>query len=64
MTDASVSHNYLINAPVNVEVYSEPSGPTTNPGYRQHHTYRAGELIPLVIGGQSVAAIAARDLLV
>ena len=47
-----------------VEVYSEPSGPTANPGYRQHHTYRAGELIPLVIGSQSVAAIAACDLLV
>jgi Uma2 family endonuclease len=47
-----------------VEVYSEPSGPAANPSYRQHHTYRAGEVIPLVIGGQSVAAIAVHDLLV
>ena len=62
---AGIAAYWIINlVDTQVEVYSEPSGPTADPCYRQHHTYRAGEVIPLVIGGQSVAAIAVRELLV
>ena len=62
---AGIAAYWIINlVDMQVEVYSEPSGPTTNPGYRQHQTYRAGEVVPLVIAGQSVSPMAVRDLLV
>ena len=62
---AGIAAYWIINlVDLQVEVYSEPSGPTVNPGYRQHRTYRAGEVVPLVMGSQSVAVIAVRDLLV
>ncbi|MCY2994127.1 MAG: Uma2 family endonuclease [Planctomycetota bacterium] len=62
---AGIAAYWIINlVDMQIEVYNEPSGPTANPGYRQHHTYRAGELLPLVIVRQSVAVIAVRDLLV
>ncbi|NLF69387.1 MAG: hypothetical protein GX575_10080 [Candidatus Anammoximicrobium sp.] len=46
-----------------LEVYSDPSGPAANPGYRQPQTYRTGEALPLVIGSQNAGSIAVRDLL-
>lgn len=62
---AAIVTYWIINlVDVQVEVYSEPSGPAITPGYRQHHTYRTGEVVPLVIAGQNVAPIAVRDLLV
>lgn len=62
---ARIATYWIVNlVDMQVEVYSDPSGPTASPGYRQHQTYRAGEVLPLVIAGQSVGPIAARDLLV
>ncbi len=62
---AGIATFWIINlVDMQVEVYSEPSGPIANPGYRQHQTYRTGEVIPLVIAGQSVVSVPVRDLLV
>ena len=62
---ARIATYWIVNlVDMQVEVYSDPSGPTTNPGYRQHQTYRAGEVLPLVIAGQNVGSVAVRDLLV
>lgn len=62
---AGIAACWIVNlVDLQVEAYSEPSEPTVNSGYRQHRTYPAGEVVPLIIGGQSVAAIAVRELLV
>jgi Uma2 family endonuclease len=46
-----------------IEVYSQPSGPTTVPAYGSFQTYQPGDAIPLMLDGNAVAAIAASDLL-
>ena len=62
---ARIATYWIINlVDMQVEVYSDPSGPTANPGYRQHQTHRAGEFVPLVIAGRTVGSIAVRDFLV
>ena len=56
---------WIINlVDLQIEVYTQPSGPIANPGYRQHQTYRTGEVIPLVVAGQKEPPVAVRDLLV
>jgi hypothetical protein len=62
---AQIATYWIMNlVDLQVEVYGDPSGPTANPGYRQHQTYRAGDVVPLVIAGQSLGPIAVRDFLV
>jgi Uma2 family endonuclease len=62
---AGIAIYWIINlVDMQVEVYTEPSGPVASPGYRQHQTYRTGEVVPLVIAGQSLAPVVVRDLLV
>jgi Uma2 family endonuclease len=62
---AGIAMYWIINlVDLQVEVYTEPSGPIADPGYRQHQTYRTGEAVPLVIAGQSVALVAVHDLFV
>jgi Uma2 family endonuclease len=46
-----------------VEVYSQPSGPTAVPAYQAFQTYQPGDLLPLVLDGNTVATIAVADLL-
>lgn len=61
---AEIAAYWIINlVDMQVEAYTEPSGPLAQPGYRQHRTYRTGEVIPLIIAGQNVAPVAVRDLL-
>jgi hypothetical protein len=61
---ASVSVYWLINLPERqVEVYTQPSGPTTNPAYRQLLTYREGDHIPLFLNEREVARLPVSDLL-
>jgi Uma2 family endonuclease len=45
-----------------VEVYSDPSGPVSEPSYRQHRDYSIQEVIPLVINGNT-AHISVREVL-
>jgi Uma2 family endonuclease len=46
-----------------VEVYSEPSGPSLNPNYRQLHTYAEGETIAVMVDGQELGLLAVQSLL-
>jgi hypothetical protein len=46
-----------------VEVYTDPSGPSPAPAYQQRQDYFPVNTIPLVLAGQAVAQIAVRELL-
>jgi Uma2 family endonuclease len=46
-----------------IEVYSEPSGPTTRPTYRRRHNYDETDLVPVVIDDIEVGRVAVRDVL-
>jgi hypothetical protein len=46
-----------------VEVYTDPTGPTAQPGYRWREVVKPGGEVPVVLGGQPVARVAVADLL-
>ena len=46
-----------------VEVYTDPTGATENPTYRQRTDFGPNDSVPLVIAGQQVASIAVINLL-
>jgi len=46
-----------------IEVYTDPSGPTQQPDYGQRRTYGLDGQVPVVIDGQAVAQIAVQALL-
>jgi Uma2 family endonuclease len=46
-----------------VEVYTSPSGPVADPRYGQRGDYRAGDSIPLPLGGAVPIQVAVGDLL-
>jgi hypothetical protein len=61
---ASVSVYWLINLPERqIEVYTQPSGPTNNPAYRQLLTYREDDHIPLFLNETEIATWPVSDLL-
>jgi hypothetical protein len=47
----------------NVEVYTQPSGPDANPGYRQRKDYERGDAVPLIVEDREVATIPVDELL-
>lgn len=46
-----------------VEVYTQPSGPSDAPAYGSLVTYAPGDAVPLVLDGVTVATVPAADLL-
>jgi Uma2 family endonuclease len=46
-----------------VEVYTQPSGPTALPSYGSVQIYHSGERVPLVLDGVTVGTVAVADLL-
>lgn len=46
-----------------VEVYSDPTGPSDAPGYRQRQDFTPGSDVPLVLAGQVVGQVAVSALL-
>jgi Uma2 family endonuclease len=46
-----------------IEVYTDPTGPAKRPGYRQDQTYKPGEAVLLVLGGEEIARIHVNDIL-
>ncbi len=46
-----------------IEVYTDPSGPTGEPDYRQHRTYGKSEEVPLVVDRRELGRIAASAML-
>jgi hypothetical protein len=61
---ASIVCYWIINlADRQVEVYTAPSGPAAAPSYGQRTDFRAGDQVPLVLDGLTVANVAVSDLL-
>ena len=46
-----------------IEVFSDPSGPESEPSYRTQEIFRGGGEVPLTIDGDVIARIAVKDLL-
>lgn len=46
-----------------VEVYENPSGAVPSPTYGTRHTYKAGDSVPVSLGGTVIGSIPAADLL-
>ncbi|MFO0810666.1 MAG: Uma2 family endonuclease [Gemmataceae bacterium] len=46
-----------------IEVYTDPTGPADEAGYRQSRTYKPDDTVPLVLDGVEVTRIPVRDLL-
>ena len=46
-----------------VEVYTQPSGPTAAPSYGAMQTFTPGTAVPLILDGNTVAAVPVADLL-
>jgi Uma2 family endonuclease len=61
---AQIPVYWLINLTENcVEVFSDPSGPTDQPDYRQHKIFGSADEVPVVIEGKEVARLGVKDLL-
>lgn len=55
---------WIVNIPERqIEVYTQPSGPTALPAYGARQTYRPGQSIPFVLNSVLVTAILVVDLL-
>lgn len=46
-----------------LEVYTQPSGPSDDPGYGRSQEFGPGDEVPLVLDGREVARISVQDLL-
>ena len=46
-----------------IEVYENPSGAVGSPTYGTRHTYKAGDAVPVSLGGVIIASIPVADLL-
>ena len=61
---AAVPIYWLLNLPGRVlEVYSDPTGPSDNPDYRQRMNYGPDQEVSLLINGREVGRIRVSDLL-
>lgn len=61
---ASIAIYWIVNlSERQIEVYSQPSGPSDNPTYHQLITYHEAEQIPVILNGQEIAQLTVRDLL-
>jgi Uma2 family endonuclease len=55
---------WIVNLPQRqVEVYSEPSGPTDRPDYGQRQDYLEGDEVPLDVAGHAAGVIAVNEML-
>jgi Uma2 family endonuclease len=55
---------WVVNLPeAQVEVYTDPSGPTAAPAYRRRQDYGAADTVPFVLDGREVGRIPVRELL-
>ena len=55
---------WIVNLPEKqLEVYTNPSGPTEQPAYRQRQVYGVGDEVLVVIDGHDVGQVPVKDLL-
>jgi Uma2 family endonuclease len=61
---AAIPVYWIVNLVERVlEVYTDPSGPTDQPDYRQQRTFGAAEQVPLVVEGREVGRVTVSALL-
>lgn len=61
---AGIIYYWIVNlVDQRIEVYSQPSGPTSVPAYGSFQIYQPGDNVPLILDGHTVATVAAADLL-
>ncbi len=61
---AQIAEYWIINlVDAQVEVFTDPSGATAQPEFRRRQIFHGDELVPVVIDGDQVAHVAAKDLL-
>lgn len=61
---AGISVYWIVNLlDGQIEVYTEPSGPTGQPDYRQQQNYGSADAVPVVIEDREVGRLSAQDLL-
>lgn len=46
-----------------IEVYTDPTGPTAQPGYRTRTDYLPGSAVPVILGGVTVGTVAVDEVL-
>jgi Uma2 family endonuclease len=46
-----------------IEVYTDPTGPTKRPDYRHNQIYKPGDSIPIVLDGKAIATIDVSEIL-
>lgn len=61
---AGIAVYWIVNLPERqIEVYTQPSGPTAQPTYHHMVTYRETDRIPIILGGEQVATLPVGELL-
>lgn len=61
---ANIAIYWIVNLPERqIELYSQPSGPSDNPTYRQLTTYRETDQIPVILDNQEITTLPVHDLL-
>lgn len=61
---ANIPYYWIINlVDLKVEVYSQPTGPSGQPGFRTRQDYDAHAAVPLILDGQPLGEIAVASLL-
>ncbi len=59
---AGIPRYWIVSLPEQqIEVYSDPTGPDALPVYRERHDYTAEDELPLILAGQEVGRLAARE---
>jgi Uma2 family endonuclease len=62
--EAEIPVYWIVNLPDRqIEVYSDPTGPSHNPNYRQLLSYGESDEIPVVIHGQEIGILTVESLL-
>jgi Uma2 family endonuclease len=60
----SVPVYWIVNIPDSrIEVYTDPTGPTVEPRYRQHRDYQPTDALPVVLDGREIGTITVGDVL-
>lgn len=61
---AGIAVYWLVNlVDRRIEVYIDPTGPDSNPGYRRRNDYGPDDVVPLVIDGDEITSIKVSGLL-
>ncbi len=60
----SIPIYWIINIPgARVEVFTDPTGPTETPSYREHRSYGPDDEVPVILDGREVGRISVKEVL-